>query len=298
VLGQYQERDYEIIDYELFSLPGTGFQIRGPAPTALERGEYFACVGAAQTFGCFCEKPYPTLLSERLHLAALNLGFAGAGPRFFVGEEALLTHVNQGRFVIVQVMSGRSEDNSLFDSGGREYLTRRHDGQKIGAEPAYRELLEKEVVERVESIVEETRANWVQSFSALLKAIEVPTILFWYSKRSPDYEQRYSDVYALFGEFPHLVNRAMVEQIKPLADAYVECISARGLPQRLVSRFTGEPASVMDRFDLGRAWQEFNTYYPSPEMHEDAADALLEACSRYSARGPGARSRVSEQRTP
>jgi hypothetical protein len=73
----------------------------------------------------------------------------------------------------------------------------------------------------------------------------------------------------------------MVQEIKPLADDYVECISARGLPQPLVSRFTGEPASVVHRADLGAGKQDFNTYYPSPEMHVDAADALIEACRKY-----------------
>jgi hypothetical protein len=276
----YQERDHEIVDYELYRLPRTGHQLRGPEPASLEPGEYFTCVGAAQTFGCFCERPYPSLLSERLDLPALNLGFAGAGPRFFLQEEGLLRYVNEGRFAIVQVMSGRSEDNSLFDTGGREYLVRRSDGQRIGAEPAYRELLERESIERAEAVVEETRANWVQSFSRLLHAIEVPSILFWFSQRPPEYDESYSDVHSLFGEFPQLVNRSMVEQIRRLGDDYVECISARGLPQHLVSRFTGKPASVMHRADLGGGTQDSNTYYPSPEMHADAADSLFDICRK------------------
>ena len=78
----------------------------------------------------------------------------------------------------------------------------------------------------------------------------------------------------MFGEYPHLVNRAMVEQIKPLADDYVHCVSARGFPQRLVSRFTGEAASVKHRTDLGGTWEGFDLYYPSPEMHLDAAETL------------------------
>jgi hypothetical protein len=278
----YQDRDYEIIDYELFQLPGTGFNIRGPAPETLEPGEYFTGMGAAQTFGCFTEQPYLALLADTLDLSALNLGFAGAGPRFFLQQPALLEYVNRGRFAILQVMSGRSEDNARFDTGGREYLTRRADGERIGAEPAYRELLANESVSTVEAIVEETRENWVGSYSNLLEAIEVPTILFWFSKRPPDYKESYSgDIYEFFGEFPQLVNRSMVDRIKGLSDEYVECVSARGLPQRLISRFTGEPVSVRHRADLGGGSQEFNPYYPSPEMQADAADALVEACRRH-----------------
>jgi uncharacterized protein DUF6473 len=278
----YQERDHEIIDYELFDLPGTGFRIRGPAPESLEPGKYFTCVGAAQTFGCFTEEPYPALVGNSLGLSPLNFGFAGAGPRFFLQEPALLDYVNRGRFAIVQVMSGRSEDNSLFDTGGRELLTRRSDGRQLGAQPAYEELLANESLERVEAIVAETRDNWVASYSALLAAIEVPTIMLWFSVRSPDYEEDYtSDIYAFFGEFPQLVNRSMVERVKGLGGDYVECITGRGLPQPLVSRFTGEPVSVMHRADLGGGWDAFNPYYPSPEMHADAAATLLDACRRY-----------------
>jgi hypothetical protein len=275
----YQDRDNEVIDYEMYEFHG--HLLRGPKPKTISPGKYFSCLGAAQTFGRFCERPYPALLSEGLDLSALNLGFAGAGPRLFVGRPHLLRYANEGRFTVVQVMSARSEDNSRFDTGGREWMTRRSDGAQMGAEPAYRDLLENESPETVKEIIEETRENWANSYSALLEAIEVPTVLLWLSKRSPDYEESYADVLGLFGEFPQLVNRSMVERIKPFADEYVECVSARGSPQPLVSRFTGEPASVAHRVDLRPGTQEFNTYYPSPEMHADAAEALLESCRKY-----------------
>jgi hypothetical protein len=291
----YQERDYEIIDYELFQLPETG-KVRGPAPRTLAPGEYFTCVGAAQTFGCFCEEPYPTLLARRLGLPVLNFGLAGAGPRLFLGHEAMLGYINAGRFAVVQVMSGRSEGNSFFDAGGSSRLTRRSDGKEIEAVPAYRELLANESVERVQAIVAETRQNWINSFANLLEAIEAPTILFWFSERSADYEESYSErrVRPLFGKFPQLVNRTMIEQIRSMSDEYVECISSRGLPQRLVSRFTGEPVTIPDRTDLSRTRERINRYYPSPEMHADAADALVEACRKYA----GAASRRAVARPP
>jgi hypothetical protein len=277
----YQKRDHEIVDYQAFRLPGVGL-LRGPRPAALDPGAYFTCVGAAQTFGCFCERPYPAILAERLALPALNFGFAGAGPRLFVRDDARarnrLEHVNRGRFAVVQVMSGRSEDNSRFGSSGLEQLVRRSDGERLGAGPAYAQLLEREPAGTVAEIVAETRANWVESFISMLESIAVPTILFWFSTRVPDYEEDYSGVEALFGGFPQLVNRAMVESVRRFSDDYVECVTSRGSPQRLFSRFTGEPAGFVD--SRGE-WQEYNTYYPSPEMHADAAGALTETCRKY-----------------
>jgi hypothetical protein len=279
VIHGYQTRDYEVIDYEVFELPQITSALRGPAPATLATGEYFSCLGAAQTFGCNCEQPFPALLADRLDLPVLNLGFAGAGPRFFIQREGPIKYANQGRFAIVQVMSGRSEDNSLFDSrGGIEQLTRRSDGRKVPAVEAYTELLETGSIERIQAIVAETRENWIESYAKLFAALEVPTILLWFSQRPPEYEENYDDVWAMFGKFPQLVNRPMVERIRELSDEYVECVSSRGWPQRLFSRFTGEPVSI----DLGGMSTEYDRYYPSPEMHVDAADALIEACRRYS----------------
>lgn len=301
----YQDVHWEIVDYEGYALEKTDLWFRGPQPQTLERGKYFVCLGAAQTFGCFCEKPYPALLQEQLKFPSFNLGYGGAGPYFFLKHEELWDYINGAKFAIVQVMSGRSESNSLFDSGGLEHLTRRTDGVKIGAQDAYQQLLEKDypknmgVAEKwqrkimgfltenpkVKEVITETRQNWVENSKLLLERITVPKILFWFSKRKPDYKERYSSVHALFGEFPQLINLEMVNQIKEHCDDYVECISHRGSPQLLVSRFTGKPITIdlaqdPDRKDFQQQWTH-NSYYPSPEMQIDAARSLAPVCSKY-----------------
>jgi hypothetical protein len=290
----YQQRDFEVVDYELFKVAGIGL-VRGPQPPDLGRGRYLACAGAAQTFGCYCARPFPALVAEATGLPALNLGFAGAGPRLFLRNEQAMALINGARFAVVQVMSGRSEDNSLFRSGGSANLAARGagaDGDQpaVRAEQAWGELLQREDEDVVRGLVEETRANYVETFVRLLEAIAVPTVLLWFSKRTPEYDESYSDVYSLFGEFPHLVNRPMVEQLAAHADEYVECVTSRGSPQPLVSRFTGEPVTVADQAwsvadsALQTIQQAENSYYPSPEMHEDAAAALLEPARRLAER--------------
>lgn len=301
----YQDIHWEIVDYQLYYLENTDLDFRGPKPDHLDPGAYFVCLGAAQTFGCFCKEPYPTLLQEQLQLPCVNFGYGGAGPYFFLKHEPLWEIINQAKFVIVQVMSGRSESNTLFDSGGLEYLTTRKDGTKIGAQDAYEQLLWKNDPDQVgfiqkwrrkiigfvtenpevKEIITETRQNWVQNFNLLLNKITVPKILFWFSKRKPDYLERYSSVHAVFGEFPQLVNQEMISQIKPHCTEYVECISRRGSPQLIVSRFTGKPliidlAKDPDRQDFQQKWTH-NTYYPSPEMQIDAAKALAPICRKY-----------------
>lgn len=297
-LSGYQARDYEVVDYRMQQLAGTGLWFRGPQPDLSAPGGYFACLGAAQTLGCFCQTPFPDLLARDLGMPALNLGYGGAGPEFFVNHPELLAHVNRARFAVLQVMSARSQSNSYYRCGGLEYVTLTGSGDRMGAAEAFGRLLRGPSAvarlpvagrrlarmiarPRAEALVTEIRAAWVDSMQALLDRIEVPVILLWFSKRTPDYRESYANARRLFGEFPHLVTPAMLAPLRGRVAAYVECVSDRGSPQPLVSRFTGQPVSVdtaRDRPDLaGKPWTA-NHYYPSPEMHEDAAAALIGAC--------------------
>ncbi|NJO71194.1 MAG: hypothetical protein HC825_04805, partial [Oscillatoriales cyanobacterium RM1_1_9] len=125
--------------------------------------------------------------------------------------------------------------------------------------------------------------NWVKHFQELLQAIQVPKILFWFSRRSLAYAESYETIYKLFGEFPQLVNPDMVAAIRPDADHYVECISNRGMPQLLISRFTGLPHGInlaYEREDLGDKSSIYNDYYFSPEMQRDGATALFPVCQQ------------------
>lgn len=286
----YQARDAAIVDYQLWQqAPGSRW-LRGPRPQQLAPGSYFACVGAAQTFGCFVAQPWPALLEQQLGLPAVNLGIAGAGPALF-RNESLLQLLRGARFVVYQVMSGRSADCSQFTSGGHERLTL-PDGRELGAGEAWSELLQQDLRgignpilrgiknrlaanfgrKHVRQLVAETQANWSSEFRELMREVARPKVLLWFSKRTPHHRPRYHSLDALFGEFPQLIDATMVRSLANEADHYVECVTSRGSPQPLTTPVrpadagTGEPEELL--------WRH-NVYYPSPEMHEDAAKALL-----------------------
>jgi hypothetical protein len=306
-LSGYQKRDREVVDYQMYKLDEVGLCFRGPQLENLHEGEFFTCLGAAQTFGCFAEKPFCTLLQDQLGLPALNLGYGGAGPSFFLKHARIIDIVNRSRFAIIQVMSGRSQSNALLDAGGLEYVTMRADGRRMSAENAYREILQRvdrprnsksltaKIKRRIrrhygamrmKAIVKETRANWVDSYSQLVRAIRVPTVLFWFSRRAWDYPIDYSSVDGVFGDFPQLIDRPTMSKITPFASHYVQCVSNRGDPQPLISRFTGLPTTVRlsdDRPDFGDVAWTHNKYYPTPEMHIDAAASLAAVCAQYMA---------------
>lgn len=298
-LSGYQARDYDVVDYQMSCLPDTQLYFRGPLTDEATTSPAIVCLGAAQTFGCFTDAPFPSILQSALHVPVLNLGYGGAGPAFYARHPEVIEYANRAQLVVLQVMSGRSESNSRYASGGLEYLVRRSDGERLSAVDAYHEMLfgrhpSKTVSARVMRralqplrrartgrVVEETRHNWQQSYHALFDAIKVPTVLLWFSRRAPDYVEGYGSVSQLFADYPQLVRREMVEQIARRASHYVECTTGAGLPQPLLSRFTGSPTVVdpaQDRPDLGgRVWTH-NNYYPSPEMHQAAAAALLPGC--------------------
>ena len=71
----------------------------------------------------------------------------------------------------------------------------------------------------------------------------------------------------------------MVDRVREMSDEYVESVTSRGWPQPLFSRFTGEPVSI----DMGGILMDHDRYYPSPGMHLDAADALIEPARKSSA---------------
>ncbi|WP_416396420.1 DUF6473 family protein [Allohahella sp. A8] len=304
-LSSYQDRDFEVVDYSMYELGETGLQFRGPAPVpeALEPGSYIACIGAAQTFGCLCQEPFPSMLAKALDLPVLNLGYGGAGPEFFDQQRSLDAYINNSRCVVIQVMSGRSQSNSIFDTDGLELLTRKADGRQLSSVDAYhgvinelqrfsyvpRGRVDAALIRRLNrsgtrALVNETRQRWVNSYASLIQRIQVPKLLFWFSKRRPNYRENYLSVKGIFNEYPQLIDAESVKQVAGLCDEYVECVTDRGSPQQLFSRFTGQQAMVdpgNDRPDLGGQVWTHDHYYPSPEMHEDACIALKPVVNKY-----------------
>lgn len=268
----YQDIDKAAFDYDLQCLIGIpGYFFRGPAIDASQ--PYIACIGGAQTYGRFCARPFPALLGEQLGVQVLNLGLGGAGPRLF-DKGHFLQWLNNAELVIVQVFSGRSEGNSQFDNSesGDLFGTRLADGKRIRFEDFLSELVANSSAETVKDVIAETRENYVKHTLQLLEHIHRPKILLWISNRTPAYQPDYSSSWGILGSFPQLVDDKMIEQIRAKADAYVECSSNAGLPQKL---WPGDQPVDGTMVENGFV---VNYYYPSPEMHIRAAELLAPVC--------------------
>ena len=264
------------VDYELCKLEALGErEFRGP-PVDLGR-PFIAFVGAAQTFGRFVSKPFPTLLGESLGAPVLNLGVGGAGPAFF-DRPRYLDILNRAEAVVFQVMSGRSASCSLFNnagSGGLTGTTPLAPGP-IRAEAFLALAAEKLSRREFETTIAEMRADYVARFLGLLAKVKAPRILLWLSKRRPAYRETYdAGLQAVLGDFPQLVNERMVAEIAAHCDEYVECASTSGVPHKL-----WRADKPIEGAHL-RGERLVNLYYPSPEMHAEAAAGLATPVRRY-----------------
>lgn len=282
-LNGYAKDDFEAIDYQMWKFKNMHYQIRGPRPQNLKLGKYVVCLGAAQTFGRFTPNPYPRLLEVSLGIPVLNLGFAGAGIEFFLNSQ-LFPVINNAALVVVQATSGRSLSNSVFDCpDGGGTLLRRNGGEnhkpalaldawgswmaEVYEQNGGRNDRSKQVILE---LVNESRAKWVDQMIQLRRAIEPQCIFFWFSKRNPNYEIYFSGPQLVLGEFPQLIDEKCFKAVGQIYDGTAVCVTDRGSPQPLISRFTGRPHILDPTFKHPTS----NVYYPSPEMHEDAAIAL------------------------
>ena len=268
----YQGSDAEISDYQLFRLPLSPLHFRGPAP-GYGRRPKIVILGAAQSFGRFVQKPYLNILGDDLGVDVLNLSYAGAGPDFYLKRPELIHHANRADACIVQVMSARSVDTFLYRVVREANVRRVAElpvGRPRGADQVIDWYVKTYGEDEARLLLDDMRSRYLAAAIALLEAIRVPKILLWFAQRTPDYEPGFGSQWAMLGGFPQGVDRALVRAMAEQVDGYCECVTARGSPQLLVDH-EGSIAWA----NLGGRRTCLNSYYPSPEMHVDAAAALV-----------------------
>lgn len=127
----------------------------------------------------------------------------------------------------------------------------------------------------VKSIIDKTIENYISDYIRLLDKIKVPTILLWFSEREPQYDISLDNISNLFGKFPHLINKETINKLSHNFDFYVQSVCNLGMPAVLKNRLSGKKEAV--RRD--RHLMKVNNYYPSQQMHMDAAMKLLPVVS-------------------
>jgi hypothetical protein len=266
----YQGNDFECVDYHQYELAPDLPMFRGPPvpAKALAAGDYFCVMGAAQTFGRLVRRPWPRLLSEVLGLPVLNLSRGGVGPEFFL-DPRVVDLARRARFVVLQVMSGRSVGCDDYPGGRR--ITK--DGRNTDLQRL--DLLET-LWRRDRRVAMKYVRRWNETYVGLYerirRAIDRPTALAWISERAPDAwaPDRLLDGFD-HGAFPHLIGEDIHRRVASLFDEGVVHVSG-ATAEATTSRITGRRCPHFG--GGGRALHSKNTYYPSTQSHCAVAAAL------------------------
>ena len=272
--ASYQFQDFEIVDYDLCAC-GTLGLLRGPKldPGALESGNYICLIGAAQFFGRLAPTSLHELIARRFGVPVLNLSFGGAGPQSFLNEhvEPLL---RKAKLVVVQVMSGRSVGCDEYPGGMN---TRRKDtGERVNRELLLVELAREEPREFVR-LAEKWLGLYVDAYARIAAQTGGRGILVWLSKRKPKgWSIEAGLARKALGFFPQMVTAEALAAIKKHFTHYVECREPNE-PFAFVSRIDGRPCPFV-AVDGTLKWS--TGYYPSPESHRLAFDAVEPSIER------------------
>ncbi|MEM7270094.1 MAG: DUF6473 family protein [Pseudomonadota bacterium] len=273
----YQKPDRAFINYQAYKWGRLGQIYRGPKPDFDQ--PYIACIGAAQTFGRYVDHPFASLLKAGLGMEVANLGTGGAGPGFFLRDSMALEAASSAEVCVIQVMSARSLSNRLFQVKPKRNAQLKAVSKALSdlfphvdfetfsyAHNMLNQIAEEDPSKFIE-VEKELKTAWVARTRLLLESIHTKKILFWFSERAPNEETRHRANKAML-KYPHYVDQAMLDAVTPFVDKVVYCISSEGLPQSLL--VDGEPVL---QSPFGMPVRE-NRYYPSPEMHVQAAEAL------------------------
>jgi len=277
----YQLESSHVADYQLYSLSDVSFTLRGPQPPLRGNSPVLSFLGAAQTFGAFVKYPYPNLLGDMCSARVLNFGRGGAGPGFYLEQQAVLDYVNRTDCCVVQVMSARSSVNNAFmESVGGLTSVRikqgRLKGETLLGHIAYKELEKELDTSSFIRLIHETQEHYVEQNIQLSRQISCPKILLYVGTNAPikpGLKSKVAPGRFLVGAHPHMVTEEMLEQLAPHFDAVVYAHDDKGARNRLLNRFTGDFVSLSRPSGLTVT---SHSAYISPYLHVSAAQALYD----------------------
>ncbi|MEM7745618.1 MAG: DUF6473 family protein [Pseudomonadota bacterium] len=272
------EIDDPLFDYRAYRFGRSRQVFRGPQPDLSK--PYLAFVGSGYTFGRYVDMPFPQILANQFEMTALNLGTDGAGPGFFLADPEVRESASKSTVCVVEAMSASAISNRMFTVRPRRN-TRLHEVSDLltgvypevdferfaFTKPMLRYLRDLDE-SRFRLVVNEMKNAWIGRTQTLLSSLKCKTVLVWFATREP--EDLRSDPDDPTGmSYPHYVDRAMIEAVRNVADAYVECSTSVGLPQDL--RIGGR--TVL--FRPSGAPIDENREMPSPQMHQAVSEQLL-----------------------
>lgn len=234
-------------------------------------------LGGTETYGKFVPDPFPALAERRSGRRFVNLGCVNAGPDVFLKDPEVSAIAAQADLAVVQVLGAANLSNRFYT------VHPRRNDRFVSASPwlrmAYREVdftdfhftrhmlsaLQAVSQERFEVIAEELRAAWLARMAALLARLPCKTLLLWAASHRPEPRSLKADL----EREPLLVDREMVEALRPRADAYLE-----------VTYSAGALAEGVENLRFSALERPAAEGVPKTRAHGELAEALVTAVDR------------------
>lgn len=242
---------------------------RGPRrPLA---GPYCAALGGSETYGRFVARPWPELVEAALGLPVVNFGLMHAGIDAVLDDETIMAACDGAAAVVVQAVGAHNMTNRFY-----AVHPRRND-RFLAATPALRALcrgidftefnftrhllsaLQHRAPDAFARVAEELRAEWVARCRALLRRLRGRAVLLWIARHPPE---ACADALGPAAD-PVLVNRAMIEAVRPCAAAVVEVVPSAAVLARGTEGMRFAPLEAPAAEGL-----------PGPAVHAEVARAL------------------------
>jgi len=191
----YEKIGARSVDYMPWRCPGSRLMFRGPR-RSLDR-DFIAFLGGTETYGKFIERPFPSLLEERLGIACVNFGWPNAGVDVFLNEPAVLEICARARAVVVQIPCAQNMSNRFYSVHPRrndrfiaptdlmrstfpeidftEFHFTRHLLHRLGQVAPDRFDLLRDALQQL----------WVRRMRHLLHRVGADATLLWFSARGP-----------------------------------------------------------------------------------------------------------------
>lgn len=197
------------------------------------RGKYLVTLGGSETFGRAVEVPYPALLATALGVPVLNLGCVNAGPDLWLSDAVAEGVIGGASAGVLQVVGALNLSNRFYAVHPRRndrFVEARPELRRLYRDVDFTEInftrhlamtLHRACPERFALVARELKSVWVQRMRAVLERMPGLRILYWVADRPPPLHADRPD------EAPALVDRAMIDAVRPLVTELVEHVLSR-----------------------------------------------------------------------
>ena len=206
---------------------------RGPQKDL--RDDYIAFLGGTETYGKYVPVPFVDLISAGAEMTTVNLGCVNAGTDVFLNDETVMDMCDAASVTVLQMTGAQNMSNRFY-----AVHPRRNDRFLRAStllKTIYREIdftdfnftrhllstLEAASVEKFAMVRQELKDAWVARMRTMVQRIPGDVVLLWMSDHAPDDK----DATNVISGDPLFVDRAMIEEIRPLVKDIVEIVGTR-----------------------------------------------------------------------